>query len=250
MTLELDDAEKPITVANFLNYLNSGRYENVFAHRLDPGFVLQSGGFNLSDNSLQAVSTDPPIANEFTNDPRFSNLYGTIAMAKVGNDPNSATSQWFINLANNVFLDSTNGGFTVFGRVIDGFNTLEKFNTDFPKFPADGRGVYDVRPRDGNGTPDPSSPFGELPLLDDELITENFLFSDLAVIPEPATLALLALAGTAGILRRITRKRRVKYPLNLRVNSRRFAGKNHLTSPHRFSSPTDSSAARSSPGCP
>ena len=208
MTLELDDAEKPVTVANFLNYLNSGRYENVFAHRLDPGFVLQSGGFNITNNSVQPVSTDPPIANEFANDPRFSNLYGTIAMAKVGNVPDSATLQWFINLANNVFLDSSNGGFTVFGRVVEGFDTLEKFNTDFPEYPSQGRGVYDVRPRDENGTPNPNSPFGELPLLDNQLASENFIFTDLAVIPEPRTLVLLGLAAAAILVPLRNRSRR------------------------------------------
>ena len=82
MTLDLYDDEKPITVANFLEYIRSGRYENLLAHRLDPGFVLQSGGYTLNNNSPLSVSTDPAIPNEFTSDPRFSNTFGTIAMAK------------------------------------------------------------------------------------------------------------------------------------------------------------------------
>lgn len=191
MTLELDDADKPITVANFLNYLNSGRYENVFAHRLDDNFVLQSGGFTLVGNTVTAVSEDAPVANEFTADPRFSNLFGTIAMAKRGDLPDSATSGWFINLADNSYLDSTNGGFTVFGRVVAGFDTLAKFNTDFANQATGGQGIYDAR--DSLGLE-----FTELPLLQNSLQTQNLIYTNLTVIPEPATLTLLALAAATG----------------------------------------------------
>jgi uncharacterized protein (TIGR03437 family) len=106
----------PRTVQNFLNYVNRGAYNNSFFHRSVPGFVIQGGGFrwqNASPNVV-AVPEDPPIRNEF----RVSNTRGTLAMAKLGSGPDTATSQWFFNLANNASnLDNQNGGFTVFGRV-------------------------------------------------------------------------------------------------------------------------------------
>ncbi|MFT7653709.1 MAG: cyclophilin family peptidyl-prolyl cis-trans isomerase, partial [Candidatus Azotimanducaceae bacterium] len=86
-----------------------------FIHRSDPGFILQTGGFTFSDGQLFDVPTDPPIQNEYD----LSNIRGTLAMAKLGGDPNSATSQWFINLGDNSEnLDNQNGGFTVFARVL------------------------------------------------------------------------------------------------------------------------------------
>ena len=112
--IELFDEDAPATVANFLTYVNDGDYVNSFIHRSDPGFVLQGGGFTFVDGAPVAIPTDPPVINE----PGISNLRGTVAMAKLGDDPNSATSQWFFNLADNsANLDNTNGGFTVFGQV-------------------------------------------------------------------------------------------------------------------------------------
>ncbi|MCX6937129.1 MAG: peptidylprolyl isomerase [Verrucomicrobia bacterium] len=114
--LGLYDAAAPLTVANFKNYIISGAYASNFFHRSVPGFIIQNGGFRfLSDTTYGAVPTSSAIQNE----PGISNLRGTIAMAKLGGDPNSATSQWFINLADNsADLDAQNGGFTVFGRVL------------------------------------------------------------------------------------------------------------------------------------
>ena len=110
---ELSDALTPKTVENFLNYATGGDYNNTVIHRSVPGFVVQGGGYVLPN--LTHISTDPPVQNEF----HTSNTRGTIAMAKLGGDPNSATSEWFFNLANNsANLDTQNGGFTVFGRVI------------------------------------------------------------------------------------------------------------------------------------
>jgi peptidyl-prolyl cis-trans isomerase A (cyclophilin A) len=132
--IALDGQHKPITVANFLNYVNSGRYfmtdpttntlASSFVHRSVSGFVVQGGGFigtvdpaNPNNARPTAVTTFPSIQNE----PGISNKLGTIAMAKLADNPNSATSQWFINLANNggppADLDTQNGGFTVFGHV-------------------------------------------------------------------------------------------------------------------------------------
>ena len=116
-TLELFDDTTPITVENFLNYVTSGRYDGTVVHRLVPDFVFQGGWltFDETANTFSPIATDPTITNEF----EVSNTRGTIAMAKLGGDPDSATSQWFINLVDNTSLDSSNGGFTVFGRVLD-----------------------------------------------------------------------------------------------------------------------------------
>ena len=116
-SIELFDSETPATVNNFLNYITSDRYVDSFVHRSVPGFVIQGGGFTVAEESttIDSIDTDPPITNE----PGISNVRGTVAMAKLGGNPNSATSQWFINLGDNTGLDSDNGGFTVFGRVID-----------------------------------------------------------------------------------------------------------------------------------
>jgi peptidyl-prolyl cis-trans isomerase A (cyclophilin A) len=87
----------PLTAANFLAYLDAGRYTNTIVHRSVPGFVLQGGGFNVvttaQSSSLPAVATFPAVVNEYS--AGRSNLRGTIAMAKLGTSPNSATSQWF-----------------------------------------------------------------------------------------------------------------------------------------------------------
>ncbi len=119
--IALYDAAAPRTVANFLAYVNSGRYVNSFVHRSDPTFVIQGGGFAWSDIAAApfAIATFAPIANEFNS--ARPNKRGTIAMAKIGGDPNSATSQWFINLADNsASLNVDNGGYTVFGEITAG----------------------------------------------------------------------------------------------------------------------------------
>jgi cyclophilin family peptidyl-prolyl cis-trans isomerase len=140
MDVELFDQEKPITVSNFLNYVRSGAYTNTIFHRASPitgPVVLQGGGYILLNpysfeqwTCAALVPTNAPITNEFLAGPLRSNVYGTIAMAKVAGDPNSANSQWFFNLADNsANLDTNNGGFTVFGRVIRGTNVLNYFKT-------------------------------------------------------------------------------------------------------------------------
>lgn len=141
-------AGAPLTVKNFRNYADDGDYLNSIIHRSVPGFIVQGGGFtangldtvltqtpNSGAAAISTIPTDPPVLNEF--DPSRSNLRGTIAMAKLGNDPNSATNQWFFNLADNVAnLDNQNGGFTVFGQVLstadlaplDAVANLPRFN--------------------------------------------------------------------------------------------------------------------------
>lgn len=154
LDVELYDQDKPITVRNFIRYVQAGAYTNMFLHRWVPGFVIQGGGFFVTNRftapTIPNVRTFAPILNEYNGDARFSNLYGTIAMAKLGGDPNSATSQWFFNLANNAAnLDTQNGGFTVFGRVIGGTNVLNRFNstaTTNGVFSADFGGALEALP--------------------------------------------------------------------------------------------------------
>jgi cyclophilin family peptidyl-prolyl cis-trans isomerase len=107
----------PLTVQNFINYASGGDYTNSIIHRSVKDFIIQGGGFTLNNLTVGNVPADPPVNNEFSID--RSNLRGTIAMAKLGNNPNSATNQWFFNLNNNsANLDNQNGGFTVFGQVL------------------------------------------------------------------------------------------------------------------------------------
>jgi cyclophilin family peptidyl-prolyl cis-trans isomerase len=123
--LGLNDQTQPITVANFVKYVTEGKYAGSFFHRLAKNFVLQGGGFRWNDaGQLDYVTTNAAIQNE----PGLTNVRGTIAMAKLGGDPNSATSQWFVNLADNsVNLDGQNGGFTVFGSVLrDGMTVIDQ----------------------------------------------------------------------------------------------------------------------------
>ncbi|MEM6854755.1 MAG: peptidylprolyl isomerase [Planctomycetota bacterium] len=136
ITVGLFDSTTPQTVANFLNYVegttvNGGQYNPGFFHRYVPGFVIQAGYSNLflqedfpglqGDTLSNPLPVDAPVVNE----PFVSNTLGTIAMAKVGGNPNSATSQFFFNLDDNsANLDVQNGGFTAFGRVIDGLDLL------------------------------------------------------------------------------------------------------------------------------
>ena len=137
--IQLFDLTAPSTVANFLAYVNGGAYDNTFIHRSIPGFIIQGGGYTLGStpNSTNPLAARPPVANEFS--ASRSNLRGTIAMAKLGGDPNSATCEWFINLADNsANLDSQNGGFTVFGKVLGaGMNVIDAIAA-LPKVNAGG----------------------------------------------------------------------------------------------------------------
>jgi peptidyl-prolyl cis-trans isomerase A (cyclophilin A) len=132
----LFDQEKPVTVQNFLRYLNEGAYRDSFYHRVEHNFVIQGGGYAVTDRgttnaSVFTITNYPSITNEFNVGPLRSNVYGTIAMAKTS-DPDSATSEFFFNLANNsVWLDNptNSGGFTVFGQAISSSNVLAQLNT-------------------------------------------------------------------------------------------------------------------------
>ena len=120
MDIILFNATEPATVANFMTYVNEGKYADVAFHRAIVGFMVQSGGFKGTGSGINftSVVTHPPVVNE----PGIANVRGTVAMAKLGGDPNSATSQFFVSVADNRGtypngLDYQNGGFTVFGRV-------------------------------------------------------------------------------------------------------------------------------------
>lgn len=111
--LNLFDQQAPNTVANFLSYIEDDAYNQTVIHRSVSDFVIQGGGFTFTDE-LVPVTTKPAVVNE----PVLSNVKGTIAMAKLANDENSATSQWFFNMVDNSeALDTQNGGFTVFGQI-------------------------------------------------------------------------------------------------------------------------------------
>jgi len=132
--LEFYDEDKPITVSNFIKYVQSGRFEKQFIQRWEPNFVIQAGGYYAgartnaaADPDFRTIKTFGPIQNEYSAGRPFSNTYGTIAMARQGGVVNSASSQWFLNLTNNAFLDSVDEGFTVFGRVTKGTNVLNYF---------------------------------------------------------------------------------------------------------------------------
>ncbi|MBV2130356.1 peptidylprolyl isomerase [Arsukibacterium indicum] len=116
--VNLFDETTPVTVQNFLNYVNSGRYNETVIHRSVPGFIIQGGGFRFPGQlPLAPIQTNAAIVNE----PKLSNVRATIAMAKFPGNPNSATSQWFINLADNSAgnpkLDIVEGAYAVFGQI-------------------------------------------------------------------------------------------------------------------------------------
>jgi peptidyl-prolyl cis-trans isomerase A (cyclophilin A) len=176
----LDDVA-PLAVANFLKYVDDGDYQNTIVHRTVSNFVIQGGGFT---KTFQPIPTDPPVINEFLR----SNVRATLAMAKPGNNPNGATSQWFINLINNSsMLDTQNGGQTVFGEIL-----------------PDDMAIVDAiaaLPRVNANIPTSSGPFSELPVLEFPVGITNrndlklVVVSDIDRVPEPSSLFLVALAA-------------------------------------------------------
>ena len=121
--IELTAKAAPKTVENFLAYVRSGSYKNTLFHRVIPNFMIQGGGFVMG---MEEKDTRAPIALESRNG--LSNVRGTIAMART-NDPNSATSQFFINVRDNRFLDANQAqdgnGYAVFGKVVSGMSTVD-----------------------------------------------------------------------------------------------------------------------------
>ena len=142
ITLELDAAKAPKSVENFLAYVNKGHYNNTIFHRVIPGFMVQGGGF---EPGMTQKGTDAPIENEANNGLKNANY--TVAMARTS-DPHSATAQFFINVADNGFLNHTapsaqGWGYAVFGKVVSGADVVDKikavktgrsgFHDDVPK---------------------------------------------------------------------------------------------------------------------
>lgn len=144
IVIELYPRQAPITVDNFLGYVNSGFYDGLLFHRVMEGFMIQGGGFYLENLTIYPRQPGSPIINESDNGLR--NLRGTIAMART-TEPDSATSQFFINHVDNLFLDRENAedevGYCVFGRVVRGMDVVDNIaltdvyyvNLSFTHFP-------------------------------------------------------------------------------------------------------------------
>ena len=145
ITIELDNEKAPETAKNFLSYVESGHYNGTIFHRVIDGFMIQGGGFTPD---MQQKPTQEPIKNEADNG--LKNVRYTLAMART-NDPHSATAQFFINVADNGFLDfkspTGNGwGYCVFGKVVEGTDVVDKikdvatgnqgFHQDVPQEPV------------------------------------------------------------------------------------------------------------------
>ena len=172
LDVELYDDEKPVTVRNFLRYLQPGGYTNdMIIHRWDVGFVIQGGAFFTADRhqataGIASIKPFDAITNEYSVGRTYSNTYGTLAMARVEGSTNSATSQWFFNLKDNSFLDRVDGGFTVFGHVLRGTNLLNLFQTT-------------------NGTVSTlklASPLNQLPVFKVPATYEDLLYVDITLL--------------------------------------------------------------------
>ncbi len=173
ITLELYSDQAPVTVANFLAYVNDGFYDGTLFHRVIDGFMIQGGGF---DENFTPKPTKPPIQNEASNG--LKNERGTIAMARTS-DPHSSTSQFFINQVDNLFLDFTSEtpegwGYAVFGKVIDGMEVVDQIakveTTTFQGFqnvPVDQVVIHQARLISENSEPsyDPVSRQVDLPVV-------------------------------------------------------------------------------------
>ena len=122
IVLELDAEKAPKTTANFLQYVRDGHYDGLIFHRVMNGFMVQGGGYKAD---MSEKPTRKPIELESRNG--LSNLRGSIAMART-NDPNSATAQFFINVADNLRLDAAEGrdGYAAFGKVVEGMDVVDK----------------------------------------------------------------------------------------------------------------------------
>jgi peptidyl-prolyl cis-trans isomerase A (cyclophilin A) len=159
--IALDRDKAPVSVDNFLQYVRSGHYDGTVFHRVIPSFMIQGGGF---DAGMKQKPTKPPIRNEAKNGLR--NRRGTLAMART-NDPDSATSQFFINLKDNTALDygMRNAGYAVFGEVVEGMDVVDKIaavptaarppHADVPRTPVV---IQSAREEGGAASPQPKAP--------------------------------------------------------------------------------------------
>ncbi len=199
--------DAPLTVHNFMDYMDAGKYDTMFFHRAAKDFVVQGGGYQYDSatDTFAEVEKSPAVTNET----KISNTRGTVAMAKSGGDPNSATSEWFVSLKDNTAnLDQQNGGFTVFGRVpesgmavFDAINEMPSTTYEFP-LTSGPKELTDV-PVDADEAPavlDPATlvkitSAGAVPLL---------TYSVVSLDPEIATAAisdgqLVVAGGSSGV---------------------------------------------------
>ena len=142
ITLELDMDKAPVSSANFLEYVNKGHYDNTVFHRVIPGFMVQGGGF---EPGMKEKRSGSPIQNEAANG--LKNVNYSVAMARTS-DPHSATAQFFINVADNGFLNHTapnaqGWGYAVFGKVVAGSDVVKKIEAT----PTGRRGFHDDVPK-------------------------------------------------------------------------------------------------------
>ncbi|WP_371195104.1 peptidylprolyl isomerase [Glaciecola sp. SC05] len=191
--VNLFDEATPQTVANFLEYVNSRAYANNTVHRSSSNFVIQMGGFQYNNAfPPELINVLSPVRNE----PVLSNLRGTLAMAKQANNPNSATSQFFVNLGNNSSnLDLQNGGFTVFGQVLgDGMDVVDaiaalsifsfSFSNDQPSFPEIPLRDYTTADQQNGVIPDESN----LVIITDIVVIDPAVVTNPNLNPAPNTL--------------------------------------------------------------
>ena len=136
IVLQLEREKAPRTVDNFLQYVRAGHYDGTIFHRVIDGFMVQGGGYRAD---LSEKPTRAPIPLEAGNG--LSNVRGSVAMARTS-DPNSATAQFFINVVDNPRLDSFGGGYAVFGRVVEGIETVDKLRV----LPTQPRGIHQNLP--------------------------------------------------------------------------------------------------------
>jgi peptidyl-prolyl cis-trans isomerase B (cyclophilin B) len=143
MVIELNREKAPVTTENFLGYVGAGHFDGTVFHRVIPGFMIQGGGFTAE---MRQRPTNSPIENEADNG--LKNERGTIAMARTS-DPHSASSQFFINLTDNSFLDhkaknAQGWGYAVFGKVVDGLEVVDAI----AQVPTETRGPHSDVPKE------------------------------------------------------------------------------------------------------
>lgn len=154
IVIELNAEKAPVTVANFLNYVEKKQYDGTVFHRVIEGFMIQGGGFKSEGGKLTEKSTGEPIVNEGKNG--LKNDRGTIAMARKP-DPNSATAQFFINVADNAALNfPSNGGYAVFGKVVEGMDVVDQIR----KVATTSKELEMIHPQAGKI----SAPAGDVPV--------------------------------------------------------------------------------------
>jgi peptidyl-prolyl cis-trans isomerase A (cyclophilin A) len=137
-TIELFEKDAPVSAQNFLDYVDAGHFDGTVFHRVIPGFVIQGGGMTAD---MKQKQTRKPIRNEADNG--LKNRRGTLSMART-NDPHSATSQFFVNLVDNAFLDPGRGGagYAVFGHVTEGMSVVD----EIAKVKTGKKGMHDDVP--------------------------------------------------------------------------------------------------------